>query len=154
LVKKGIAMNQSISPQSVSEPEVIMPSGSVEGLFPLVQGKMVDAPEVLLEIASAEPALPPTQQTLWGEFLQALQRTFRVKPWVTLSSFWVILLVLGWMATAEIISPGNDQPKPRTPVAEAQREQSSSLGVLGAIGFSCATISIVLAQKFGQDRRR
>jgi hypothetical protein len=143
-------MNQPIRPQSVSDPEVILPSE--EGLFPLIQEKMVAAPEVVV-LEDADLQLAP-KLNLWVEFSDALQRTFRVKPWVTLSSLWVILLVLGWMATAEIISPGSDQPKPRTPVAEAQREQSSSLGVLGAIGFSCATISIVLAQKFGQDRRR
>jgi hypothetical protein len=144
-------MNQPIRPQSVSEAEAML--RPEEGLFPLIQEKLVAAPEAPLETAEAELAAPP-KLNLWSEFSDALQRTFRVKPWVTLSSLWVILLVLGWMATAEIISPGNDQPKPRTPVAEAQREQSSSLGVLGAIGFSCATISIVLAQKFGQDRRR
>jgi hypothetical protein len=143
-------MNQPIRPQSVSDAEVML--RPEEGLFPLIQEKIVAAPEAALETAEAE--LAPPKLNLWSEFSDALQRTFRVKPWVTLSSLWVILLVLGWMATAEIISPGNDQPKPRTPVAEAQREQSSSLGVLGAIGFSCATISIVLAQKFGQDRRR
>jgi p-aminobenzoyl-glutamate transporter AbgT len=126
-----------------------------DGIFPLIQEKMVVvAPEAVMAITEAELQVAPPKLNLWAEFSDALQRTFRVKPWVTLSSLWVILLVLGWMATAEIISPGNDQPKPRTPVAEAQREQSSSLGVLGAIGFSCATISIVLAQKFGQDRRR
>jgi hypothetical protein len=143
-------MNQPIRPQSVSEAEVML--RSEESIFPLIQEKMVVvvvAPEASLETAEADLAAPP-KLNLWAEFSDALQRTFRVKPWVTLSSLWV----LGWMATAEIISPGNDQPKPRTPVAEAQREQSSSLGVLGAIGFSCATISIVLAQKFGQDRRR
>jgi hypothetical protein len=148
-------MNQPIRPQSVSEAEVML--RPEESISPLIQEKMVVmvvvAPEASLETAEADLAAPP-KLNLWAEFSDALQRTFRVKPWVTLSSFWVILLVLGWMATAEIISPGNDQPKPRTPVAEAQREQSSSLGVLGAIGFSCATISIVLAQKFGQDRRR
>jgi hypothetical protein len=145
-------MNQPIRPQSVSEAEVML--RPEESLFPLIQEKMVAAPEAALDNAEADLQAAPPKLNLWAEFLDALQRTFRVKPWVTLSSLWVILLVLGWMATAEIISPGNDQPKPRTPVAEAQREQSSSLGVLGAIGFSCATISIVLAQKFGQDRRR
>jgi hypothetical protein len=146
-------MNQPIRPQSVSEPEVMI--RSEESIFPLIQEKMVVVPpEAALEIAEADLQVPPSKLNLWAEFSDALQRTFRVKPWVTLSSLWVILLVLGWMATAEIISPGSDQPKPRTPVAEAQREQSSSLGVLGAIGFSCATISIALAQKFGQDRRR
>jgi hypothetical protein len=145
-------MNQPIRPQSVSEAEVMI--RSEESIFPLIQEKMVVAPEAALETAEADLQAAPPKLNLWADFLEALQRTFRVKPWVTLSSLWVILLVLGWMATAEIISPGNDQPKPRTPVAEAQREQSSSLGVLGAIGFSCATISIVLAQKFGQDRRR
>ncbi len=147
-------MNQPIRPQSVSEVEAMI--RSEESIFPLIQEKMVVvAPEAAVETAEVEDLqVGPPQLNLWAEFLDALQRTFRVKPWVTLSSLWVILLVLGWMATAEIISPGSDQPKPRTPVAEAQREQSSSLGVLGAIGFSCATISIVLAQKFGQDRRR
>jgi hypothetical protein len=148
-------MNQPIRPQSVSEVEgMLRPE---EGLFPLIQERMVAAalpPEAAMETTEAAHEAAPPKLNLWAEFLEALQRTFRVKPWVTLSSLWVILLVLGWMATAEIISPGSDQPKPRTPVAEAQREQSSSLGVLGAIGFSCATISIVLAQKFGQDRRR
>jgi hypothetical protein len=145
-------MNQPIRPQSVSEEDVML--RSEESIFPLIQEKIVVAPESALESAETNLQIAPPKLNLWAEFLEALQRTFRVKPWVTLSSLWVILLVLGWMATAEIISPGNDQPKPRTPVAEAQREQSSSLGVLGAIGFSCATISIVLAQKFGQDRRR
>jgi hypothetical protein len=148
-------MNQPIRPQSVSEEDVML--RPEEGLFPLIQEKMVGAsssPEAAMKPTEAAFQAVPPNLNLWAEFLDALQRTFRVKPWVTLSSLWVILLVLGWMATAEIISPGNDQPKPRTPVAEAQREQSSSLGVLGAIGFSCATISIVLAQKFGQDRRR
>jgi hypothetical protein len=145
-------MNQPIRPQSVSEAEVML--RAEEGLFPLIQEKMVPPPEAAVETTEAALEAAPPKLNLWAEFLEALQRTFRVKPWVTLSSLWVILLVLGWMATAEIISPGSDQPKPRTPVAEAQREQSSSLGVLGAIGFSCATISIVLAQKFGQDRRR
>jgi hypothetical protein len=146
-------MNQPIRPQSISDSEVML--RAEEGLFPLIQEKMVAVtPEAALDIAEADPQVAPPRLHLWAEFSDALQRTFRVKPWVTLSSLWVILLVLGWMATAEIISPGSDQPKPRTPVAEAQREQSSSLGVLGAIGFSCATISIVLAQKFGQDRRR
>jgi hypothetical protein len=148
-------MNQPIRPQSVSDPEAMI--RSEESIFPLIQEKLVmaAAPEAALETPeAADLQVGPPKINLWAEFLDALQRTFRVKPWVTLSSLWVILLVLGWMATAEIISPGSDQPKPRTPVAEAQREQSSSLGVLGAIGFSCATISIVLAQKFGQDRRR
>jgi hypothetical protein len=146
-------MNQPIRPQSVSEEDVML--RPEDGIFPLIQEKMVVvAPEAVMAITEAELQVAPPKLNLWAEFSDALQRTFRVKPWVTLSSLWVILLVLGWMATAEIISPGNDQPKPRTPVAEAQREQSSSLGVLGAIGFSCATISIVLAQKFGQDRRR
>ncbi|NJM46130.1 MAG: hypothetical protein HC860_08065 [Alkalinema sp. RU_4_3] len=145
-------MNQPLHPQSISDPEVML--RPEEGLFPLIQETMVAPPEAALETTETNLQAAPPKMNLWAEFLEALQRTFRVKPWVTLSSLWVILLVLGWMATAEIISPGNDQPKPRTPVAEAQREQSSSLGVLGAIGFSCATLSIVLAQKFGQDQRR
>jgi hypothetical protein len=107
-------------------------------------------------IAAESPEAPetPAKPTVWMVIMRGFQSAFQTKPLVTLSSLWIVLLVLGWMATAEIISPGNDQPKPKTPIAEAQREQSSSLGLLGAIGFSCATISIILAQQLSQDRRR
>jgi hypothetical protein len=122
-----------------------------------VTGQAVTDPAVITEAIAAEsPEVPeaPTKPAFWMVILRGFQSAFQANPLVTLSSLWIVLLVLGWMATAEIISPGNDQPKPKTPIAEAQREQSSSLGLLGAIGFSCATISIILAQQLSQDRRR
>ncbi len=126
---------------------------------PIAADSMVaaDSPEAITLEAITPEAITPaslSKPSFWTVIVRGFQGAFQAKPLVTLSSLWIILLVLGWMATAEIISPGNDQPKPKTPIAEAQREQSSSLGLLGAIGFSCATISIILAQQLGQDRRR
>lgn len=68
-------------------------------------------------------------------------------PVIFLTGIWLVLMILGWLSMAEIISPGANAPLPKTPIAEAQREKNSSLGVLGAIAASCALVSVLLAQK-------
>jgi hypothetical protein len=73
-------------------------------------------------------------------------------PAIALMGIWLILMVLGWLSMSEIISPGATTPLPKTPIAIAQREKDSSLGLLGALAVSCAVVSVMLAQKM--DRRR
>jgi hypothetical protein len=77
---------------------------------------------------------------------------FRQHPVIVLTGIWLVLMVLGWLSMAEIISPGANAPLPKTPIATAQREKNSSLSVLGAIAVSCAVMSVLLAQKM--ERRR
>ncbi len=73
-------------------------------------------------------------------------------PMIVLTGLWLVLLVLGWLSMSEIISPGADAPLPKTTIGQVkQQDQSSSLGVLGAVAAGCAVLSLMLSQKF--DRR-
>jgi hypothetical protein len=150
-------IDQAVTDPAVTDPAVTDPAVTDPAVTDQAVTDQAVTDQVTREsIAAESPEAPetPAKPTVWMVIMRGFQSAFQTKPLVTLSSLWIVLLVLGWMATAEIISPGNDQPKPKTPIAEAQREQSSSLGLLGAIGFSCATISIILAQQLSQDRRR
>ncbi len=76
----------------------------------------------------------------------------RSHPIIVLTGLWLVLLVLGWLSMSEIISPGADAPLPKTTIGQVkQQDQSSSLGVLGAVAAGCAVLSLMLSQKF--DRR-
>ncbi len=75
----------------------------------------------------------------------------RQHPMMVLTGLWLVLLVLGWLSMSEIISPGADAPLPKTAIVAAKQDQSSSLGVLGAVAAGCAVLSLMLSQKF--DRR-
>jgi hypothetical protein len=76
----------------------------------------------------------------------------RKHPMIVLTGLWLVLLVLGWLSMSEILSPGADAPLPKTTIGQVkQQDQSSSLGVLGAVAAGCAVLSLMLSQKL--DRR-
>ncbi|MFM2430823.1 MAG: hypothetical protein RLZZ511_2036 [Cyanobacteriota bacterium] len=73
------------------------------------------------------------------------------RPLIVLTGLWLVLIVLGWLSMSEILSPGATAPLPKTPIAQAKQQESSSLGLLGALAGGCAALSLLLAQKY--DRR-
>jgi hypothetical protein len=123
--------------------------------FPITDVPVADLPiSTASEVVPAESLL--SEPIDLSEHLTRRQRPqptgFRQHPVLVLTGIWLVLMVLGWLSMAEIISPGVNAPLPKTPIAAAQREKSSSLGVLGAIAVSCAVVSVLLAQKMEQRR--
>ncbi|MBE9029942.1 hypothetical protein IQ266_09405 [filamentous cyanobacterium LEGE 11480] len=109
-----------------------------------------------METPHNRPYLPPVTRTPrsigpTSPTRYAQEGGVRKHPMIILTGIWLVLLVLGWLSMSEIISPGADVPLPKTTIAQVEKDQSSSLGVLGAIAGGCAVLSLLLAQKI--DRR-
>jgi hypothetical protein len=109
-------------------------SVAVSEPFQADQHRLPDAPSI---------AASPTRYTQPSRM--------RPHPMMVLTGLWLVLLVLGWLSMAEILSPGADAPLPKTTIGQVKQDQNSSLGVLGAVAAGCAVLSLMLAQKI--DRR-
>jgi hypothetical protein len=103
-------------------------------------------PPVVRPEDADRPPIPPNSPTRYSQPNRLGQH-----PMIVITGIWLVLLVLGWLSMSEIISPGADAPLPKTAIVAAQPDQSSSLGMLGAIAAGCAVLSLLLAQKI--DRR-
>jgi hypothetical protein len=78
------------------------------------------------------------------------------------AGLWLILLLLGGLSVAEIVSLGSDLPPPPLPSLEtgttspqitlppAPQRPNSALGVLGAIAGSCIGLSFLLSRKIAR----
>jgi hypothetical protein len=129
-----------------------MPHNQIDTIV-LFDPPLLDQPSMLDQPAMAEPIPSTTSDRSRTDSRseptppREAKSGFRQHPVIFLTGIWLVLMVLGWLSMAEIISPGAKAPLPKTPIATVQREKNSSLGVLGAIAASCAVVSVLLAQK-------